>query len=112
MNKKEHIDKLIEEALGSVDNINRAEAKPYLLTRINARMNKGDESVWEKAGWFIGRPAVAFAGLCMIIMINTMVVMFNGSSDSGTAADQAAQTPADEFSYTVATIYDNENTQP
>ena len=112
MNKKEHINKLIEEALSSVDNINRAEAKPYLLTRINARMRKGTESAWEKAGWFIGRPAVALAGLCTIILINVMVVMFNGSSDLGTTTDQVAQTPADEFSYTVATIYDNENTQP
>ena len=112
MNKKEQINKLIEEALNSVDNISRAEAKPYLLTRINARMRKGTESTWEKAGWFIGRPAVAFAGLCMIILINVMVVMYNGSSDLSTATDQAAQTPADEFSYMVATIYDNENTQP
>jgi hypothetical protein len=67
MNKKEHINKLIEEALNSVDNVKRAAPKPFLLTRIHARMNKGTESVWEKAGWFIGRPAVAFTGLCMII---------------------------------------------
>ena len=51
MNKKEQINKLIEEALNSVDNISRAEAKPYLLTRINARMRKGTESAWEKAGF-------------------------------------------------------------
>lgn len=113
MNKKEHIDKLIEDALNSVDNVNRAEAKPYLLTRIHARMNKGTESAWEKAGWFIGRPAVAFAGLCMIILINVTVVMFNGTTtDSNTVTEQVAQAPADEFSYTVATIYDTENTQP
>jgi hypothetical protein len=75
-------------------------------------MNKGTESVWEKAGWFIGRPAVAFTGLCMIILINAMVIMFNKSSDSTSVADQSAQTQVDEFSYAVATIYDNENNQP
>ena len=112
MNKNEHINKLIEEALGSVDDIGRAEPKPFLLTRINARMNRGIESFWEKAGWCIGRPAGAFTGLCMIILINAMVIMFNKSSDSGTIADQSAQTQVDEFSYAVATIYDNENTQP
>ena len=63
-------------------------------------MNKGTESFWEKAGWFIGRPAVAFTGLCMIILINAMVIMFNKPSDSDTVADQPAQTQADEFSYT------------
>lgn len=113
MNKKEHINKLVEEALSSVDDINRAEAKPYLLTRIYARMNKGTESAWEKAVWFIGRPAVAFAGLCMIILINITVVTFNGTTiNPAETTEQVAQSPADEFSYTVATIYDNENTQP
>ena len=112
MNRNENINKLIDEALSSVDDIKRAAAKPFLLTRIYARMNKGTETIWEKAGWFIGRPAVAFAGLCMIILINVMVVMFNGSANSDTVTEQITQTPADEFSYTVATIYDNENTQP
>ena len=112
MNKHENMNKLVDEALSSVDDIKRAEAKPFLLTRIHARMNKGTESVWEKAGWFISRPAVTFAGLCMIIVINIMVVLFNGSANSGTVTEQTAQTPADEFSYTVATIYDTENTQP
>ncbi len=112
MNKKEHINKLIEEALNSIDVVNRAQAKPYLLTRINARMGKVTESAWEKAGWFIGKPAVAFTGLCMIILINLMVVVLNKPSNTDVVADQPAQTQVDEFSYSVATIYDTENTQP
>jgi hypothetical protein len=112
MNRNENISKLIDEALSSVDDIKRAGAKPFLLTRIHARMSNGTESVWEKAGWFISRPAVAFTGLCIIVLINIMVVMFNGTANSATVTEQVAQSPADEFSYTVATIYDNENTQP
>lgn len=112
MNKQENINKLIEQALGSVDAVTRATPKPYLLTRINARMHKGKATAWEKAGWFIGRPAVAFTGLCMIVLLNIMVVMFNKTADSTTAAEQTASTPADEFSYAVATIYDIDNTQP
>ena len=38
MNKNEHINKLIEEALNSLDGAERATAKPYLFTRLNARM--------------------------------------------------------------------------
>lgn len=112
MNRKENINKLIEEAIGSVDAVTRATPKPYLLTRINARMNKATESAWEKAGWFIGRPAIAFTGLCMIVLLNVMVVMFNKKSDATTTAEQTVQTQADEFYYTVATIYDIDNTQP
>lgn len=110
MNNKENINKLVDEALSSVDSIKRAEVKPFLLTRINARMNRETGSAWEKAGWFISRPAVAFAGLCLILMVNAMVIVFNNSSSS--VAEQTTQAAGDEFSYTVATIYDFENTQP
>ena len=112
MHKNEHISKLIEEALSSVDDVKRAAPKPFLLTRINARMRKETESAWEKTGWFIARPAVAFTGICIILLINVMAVIFNKTSLPVTATEQVAQTQADEFSYTVATIYDFENTQP
>ena len=110
MNKEEQINKMIDDALGSVDGAERATVKPYLLTRIHAKMNRAPESAWEKAGWFIGRPAVAFTGLCIIVLINLTVVMFNGKNSTG--SEQVAQNQRDEFSYTVATIYDTENTQP
>ena len=104
MNRQENLNKMIEEALSSVDDAQRAEPRPFLLTRINVRMYKGTESFWEKAGWFISRPAVAFTGLCMIVLLNLLVVMFNKAPDS------AVQTEADEFSYTATTIYDIDNT--
>jgi hypothetical protein len=112
MKNAEQISKLIEDALNSVDDVRRAEPKPFLLTRINARMNKSAETAWEKASWFIGRPAVAFTGLCMILLINVMVIIFNNSSGSTVLTESVAQNPADEFSYTVATIDDTENPQP
>jgi hypothetical protein len=112
MNNKEQINKFIEDALNSVDDVRRAEPKPFLLTRINARMSKRTETAWEKASWFIGRPAVAFTGLCMILLINAMVIVYNKTSNAADATEQVAQTGADEFSYTAATIYDNENPQP
>lgn len=112
MNKEDTINKLIEEALTSVDNIKRAAAKPFLLTRIHARLGKKTTSIWEKTGWFIGRPAVAFIGLCLILLINVLVVVFNKPSTAAVSTEQVAQNQADEFSYTVATIYDFENPQP
>ena len=112
MNTNEHINKLIEEALGSVDDAQRATPKPFLLTRINARMSKGTETAWEKAGRFITRPAVAFTGLCMVLLVNAIVIVSNKSTTPTVAAEQMAQNTTDEFSYTVATIYDTDNTQP
>lgn len=112
MNKQEQINKLIEDALSSVDDAQRAEPRPYLLTRINARMNKGTASVWEKTGWLITRPAVAFTGLCMIVLVNALVVINNNkTSDITTGADFTMQNQTDELSYTASTIYDIDNTQ-
>lgn len=112
MKNKENIHKLAEEALSSVDDIKRAAAKPFLLTRIHARMSKQTESLWEKAGWFISRPVIAFAGLCLIILINAAVIVSKNSSAQTPVAEQTTQASSDEFSYTVATIYDYDNNQP
>ena len=112
MNRQENINKLIEESLNSMDDVKRAEPKPFLFTRINARMNKGTESVWEKAGWFITRPAVALAVICLVLIINATAIFYNKAETQVATTDVAVQNTADEFSYTVAGIYDSENTQP
>jgi uncharacterized membrane protein len=112
MNSNEHINKMIEEALQSVDNVERAAPKPFLLTRIHARMNWETASVWEETIRFITRPAVAFTGLCILVLINITVILSNKASNEVAPADQVVQSSTDEFSYTVATIYDYENTQP
>lgn len=112
MNKQEQINKLVEAALDSVDDAQRAEAKPYLYTRIQARMNKESVTAWEKVGWFITRPAVAFTGICMIVLINAAVIFYNKTGTPVTNTELAVQNTTDEFSYTVSGIYDIENTQP
>ena len=112
MNSNENINRLINEALSSVDEIKRAEAKSFLFTRINARMNKSTESVWEKAGWFITRPAVALAVVCLVLIINATAIFYNKAETQVATTDVAVQNTADEFSYTVAGIYETENTQP
>ncbi|HMU71539.1 MAG TPA: hypothetical protein PKL81_07025 [Ferruginibacter sp.] len=112
MKKQEQINKLIEETLESLEGVARAEAKPFLMTRIRARMFRHTESAWDRAGWFIGRPAVLLTGLCLILFINAVVVVFNRQPGKAAPIEQLSQSPNDEFSYTVATIYDIENTQP
>lgn len=109
MNKDEQISKRIDAAFESVENISRAEARPYLFTRISARMNRETQTGWEKLGLYISKPAVAFIGLCLLILINAMVFVFNQSSTSIATTDQVAQSSGDEFSFTVSTIYDFEN---
>lgn len=112
MNKEEHINKLIDEIMGSTDKIERAQPKPFLQTRINARLNRSNESFWEKAGWFIGRPSVAISGLALLFLINGLAIMLNRTEPVTASTEQLAQDNSDEFAYNVATIYDIENNEP
>ena len=112
MNNNKNIEELIEEAMGSLHNVKRAAPMPFLLTRIRARINKQHVTVWEKVSWLIGRPAIAIPGLVILIVLNVLAVTFNKQDNLVTTAEQIAPSSADEFTYTVATIYDLENTEP
>jgi hypothetical protein len=103
-----NVDKNIDAALNSFDGANRAMPKPFLFTRLMARMNRAEENSWEKALRFIARPTVAIAGLCLVIGINA-VVLFNNTGKT-TVADQAYNN-TDEFSTNVASLYNFENTE-
>lgn len=111
MNKEEHIQKMTEAALNSLDGVTRAEPKPFLLTRINARLSNSSETAWERAGRYFAKPAVAITMLCMVIGINATVIVINHSrtENTNTAEQQVA---TDDFSTTVASLYDTENSEP
>ena len=109
MNPEDHIEKMAEAALNSLEGAQRATAKPFLYTRLRARMEKRQEGSWEKAGRFIARPAVALAGLCLVIAINAMVIAYNNPV-SVSGGDQLAT--ADEFTTSATTLYYADNTEP
>ena len=112
MDNNEHINKLIFNALNSLDNTQRATAKPYLLTRLNARMQDETDSSWDKALKFISKPAIALAGICLVIAINAMVVTYNYSNKTSAISDEQYAS-ADEYnSSSVAVLNDIENTEP
>ena len=113
MNKQEKINQLIEQAINSTDGAERATPPPFLLTRINARLNKSTVSSWEKLSWFIGKPSIAITGLAMLMLVNVLAIVYNKTEPISTATEQSTQENPDEFSYTAATtIYDIDNTDP
>lgn len=64
----------IDEILNSLDGIARAEARPFMHTRVMARV-QDENSFWTKAVGFIARPAVAIACVLVVLMANTYTVM-------------------------------------
>ncbi|MEO6723488.1 MAG: hypothetical protein ABIN67_24185 [Ferruginibacter sp.] len=108
MKKEEQINKLIEQAINSTDGAQQAAPKPYLLTRINAKLAQQKGTMPERMLGFIGRPVIAISGLCLVVMINVLAIINNQPERINSITEQVLSSP-DEFSNTIATIYDNEN---
>ena len=109
--QKQRIEKLVEETLNSFDGAKKAEPKPFLLTRVLARMQGQAEvqNIWARAGSFLSKPAVALAGLLLIVLVNAAIIMSNNDDNSSV---QNITSSKDEFAINVSSIYDNENQEP
>lgn len=111
MDKEAQIKKMTSEALGSLDGMVRASAKPWLFAKISSRLNQTKSGVWERAGRFISRPEIAFTGLCLVIILNAMI-MITRQSSSEITVNTEQQLAADDYSASVAILFDTENTAP
>ena len=112
MNRKDHINKLIDDTLNSFDSAERATARPYLFTRLNARMQRTNESVWDNVLRFISRPAVAMMVLCLVIVTNALVVKNNYTATATTTTSDDQYAYAYEYNNSVAILDDIENIEP
>lgn len=79
--------------LNSIDGITRAEAPPFLYTRVLAKMQRTrSSSFWEKISWLLSKPKIAFACICMIILINLFAVLSQTQpATDGIVSDDYAQ---------------------
>jgi hypothetical protein len=113
MKNKQQFDERVEAVLNSLDGATSAMPKSFLLTRINARLHAKQESIWDKYLYFISRPAIAFAAVCMVIVINIFAIT-NGNSANAIVAEDIQNTymldDDDVASNTI--IIDNENVEP
>ena len=89
MKQQSDIEKRVEDALNSLDGIERAASQPWLFSRVKGRLLKKEEKTrWEAIGSFLSKPAVAIAGLFLILGLNG-VLLFNQQPDSSMVAVQS-----------------------
>ena len=81
MTQKEKIQQEIERTLQSLDHVKRAEANPFLYTRIRARIQKQQSSLWERTFSFMSRPMVALAIVFLVMVINGWSFMNTSTSN-------------------------------
>jgi hypothetical protein len=63
----------IEAILSSLDNVKRAEAPPFLYTRIQARLNSHRREFFESLSNTISKPVVAISLLFLILFMDVTV---------------------------------------
>ena len=109
MTSQEKIQQEIEQTLQCLDGAKRAEANPFLFTRIKARMAKKD-GAWERTFSFISRPAIAMAIVLLVMAVNGWALL-GSNSNSNVISDSANVSElANEYNV-VASVdnYDYEN---
>ena len=91
MKQRTDIEKRVEETLNSLDGIQRATPQPWLFSRIKKRLAEDeDRTIWGAIGGYLGKPAIAIAGLCFILMVNVFLVV-NNQQKENTASFFSAQ---------------------
>jgi len=105
MKSKRNIQEEVERTLNSLDGIQRADANPYLLTRIMARLEKDEKSFWSRALTFISRPSVAVPAIILTVLINT-AIFFEFRSERG-QVPQDEEAFASEYNLSDNTIYES-----
>ncbi|MDP4262711.1 MAG: hypothetical protein Q8941_09290 [Bacteroidota bacterium] len=79
MKKHPDINEKVEEALNSLEGIQKAELQPYFYTRLTARLQRNEKTLWERMGSFLAKPAVAGVCLCVILVFNAFILFRHNS---------------------------------
>jgi len=107
----EFLNKKIDNVMQSMDGITRATPRPFLFTRLEARM-QNEKNIWSKLSSFAARPVVAFACICFVLIVNAMVILMSGSSRNTITQQGPELATADEYSQVSYNLYDFENAKP
>lgn len=116
MKPRSEADRKIEQILDSLDGIGKAEPRPYFFTRVMARLEREQKTVWERAGAFISRPAVVVGSLVLVLVLNVFVLFRQDdqlSGANGTAVNLSGQLVTDnEYIIASSSSFDYENFDP
>lgn len=109
--QEKNINKKIDDALESINNIPRVSAPDYFFTRLEARMLR-DKNTWETISSFITRPVVAIASVCIILMVNFYTIISTTRQEPTTVQQNVELAALDEYTQVSSTIYEFENINP
>jgi len=108
---EEKINKKIEETMRSFEGIQKASPAPFFFTRLEARM-QNQKSIWEQVSSFVAKPVIAFACICLIVLVNAAVIFSSPNSKNSIDEQSNEIATADEYNLVSSTFYEFVNTKP
>lgn len=109
MKDEQYIREQVEQTLQSLDTVGRAQANPFLYTRVQARL-QALRNPWEQTLGILTRPIVAIAVVAVVLLANAWIV-YQGAATPDTANAVTATNPAEDsdgYGLAVNTFYDYE----
>ena len=103
--------KKIEDAMHSLDGIKKASPRPFLFTRLEARM-QSEKNIWGRISSFVARPVIAFACICFVLVINFMVILLSNNSINSSSQQGNELAATDEYNQVSYNLYEFENPKP
>lgn len=110
MKNKQQIAAKMEAVLNSLDGLQKAGPGPFFFTRVQARLQKEEISLWGRFAGFMTKPTVALATLFLIFLLNA-AALFYQQKMSIAATDQVEQGSLEDYNTVLAAnSYYDENT--
>ncbi|WP_018630279.1 hypothetical protein [Niabella aurantiaca] len=82
MKQQDHI----ETILNSFDGIQRAESRPFMYTRVRARLSE-ESNFWTRTSSIIAKPVVAICCLVSVVTVNVyLIIKANNEQNTETVA--------------------------
>ena len=103
----------IQRIMESIDGLEKASPKPFLLTRIHAALqNASNETVWYKIAFYLKKPVVAAFAIMLVLLLNIVVIINRNSSLEREAITKTIAPHKYDFAINVSVMYDTENQEP
>jgi hypothetical protein len=106
-----HLNKKIHEVMQSLEGVEKATPRPFFFTHLEARMQR-EKSRWETISSFLSKPVVAFACICLVIVINAAVIFSSSSLKNSSDQQNTELATADEYNSVSAPLYEFVNSTP
>lgn len=107
------INNSINRILESINEIEQAAPKPFLLTRINAGLNKTvNKTVWFQIAFYLKKPMVAICSILFVLIVNIMVINNRNKLLERERITKSVSPQKYDFAINVSVMYDTENIEP